>query len=309
MAAGGTASDPLDRALRFREEGLFRKKLDELGLLQCNRGNLGISGHHMHEVAWSCILGVRANRYKQVEVVRVPESCLDDWRRSNKERCESDALMPNFSANMRFALLSKTHFTHANKLARDGNRSLFNEGKIPIKYEESNTEGNLILAEGIICSVYRSELWSDTDAMRELMAADNDDADIEMGEDEIQAQGRVESALNVCQQAGTAATVDAVFKEMKRMGTRAFSDDDTRSFIEFRLALVPGVAQCFRACVFHSVCGRVRVHPADYKLVSTLEPRAMWVKVPIMVRQYMLTLSEKFPPGHLLSITGFAGRA
>ena len=55
MAAGGTSSDALDRALRFREEGLFRIKLDELG------------GHHMHEVAWSCILGVRANRYKQVE--------------------------------------------------------------------------------------------------------------------------------------------------------------------------------------------------------------------------------------------------
>ena len=40
------------------------------------------------------------------------------------------------------------------------------------------------------------------------MAADNDDADIEMGEDEIQAQGRVESALNVCKQAGTAVTLD-----------------------------------------------------------------------------------------------------
>ena len=133
MAAGGTSSDFLDRALRFREEGLFRKKLDELGFLPCNRGNLGISGHHVHEVAWSCILGIRANRYKQVEVVRVPESCLDDWRRSNAERCESDALMPSFSPNMRFALLSKNHFTHANKLARDGNRSLFNEGKIPIE--------------------------------------------------------------------------------------------------------------------------------------------------------------------------------
>ena len=28
-----------------------------------------------------------------------------------------------------------------------------------------------------------------------------------------------------------------------------------------------------------------------------------------MVRQYMLTLSERFPPGHGFSITGFAGRA
>ena len=42
--------DPLDRALRLREAGLERRQLNEFGFLKENRGNLGISSHHTHEV-------------------------------------------------------------------------------------------------------------------------------------------------------------------------------------------------------------------------------------------------------------------
>ena len=81
---------------------------------------------------------------------------------------------------MRFALLSKTHFTHANKLVRDGNRTVFNEGKVPLIYDENNKEGARILEDGVLCCVYREELWEDAEAMLALMNADNDDADINL---------------------------------------------------------------------------------------------------------------------------------
>ena len=190
--------DPLDRALQYREEGLDRKSLDDLGFLANNRGNLGISPHHVHEVAWSCLKGVKTVRYKQVDVVKVPQTHLEKWRDANKSRCESDSLMPKYSNSMRFALLSKTHFTHANKLVRDGNRTVFNEGKVPLIYDESNKEGARILEDGVLCCVYREELWEDAEAMLALMNADNDDADIEMGEDEVQALGRVDQAIALC---------------------------------------------------------------------------------------------------------------
>ena len=309
--ASTVLQDPLDRALTYREQGLDRKSLDDLGFLPSNRGALGLSGHHVHEVSWSCLRGVKLIRYKQVDVVRVPPAQLESWREKNKQKCESDMLMPKFSQTMRYACLSKTHFTHANKLARDGNRSIFNEGKIHIKYDVDNVEGNMILEDGVLCCVYRSELLDDPEALQAIMDADNDDADIEMGEDEIQAQGRVESALKQClaqERESQSLSVGEVFEVMKRAGLRAFTEDDTKALIQFRLSLSAGVAHCFRSCVFHFISGRVRVLPHDYKLVSTLEPRTMWLKASIIIRQYVATLAEKFPPGVLRTQSMYTGR-
>ena len=47
-------SDPLDRAMMYREQGLVRKKLDDIGFIQENRGNLGLGSYHVHEVTCSC---------------------------------------------------------------------------------------------------------------------------------------------------------------------------------------------------------------------------------------------------------------
>ena len=47
-------SDPLDRAMMYREEGLVRKKLDDIGFIPENRGNLGLGTYHVHEVTRSC---------------------------------------------------------------------------------------------------------------------------------------------------------------------------------------------------------------------------------------------------------------
>ena len=301
-------SDPLDRALQYREEGYDRKQLKELGFFAGNRGNLGISGFHVHEVTWSCKAGVKHVRYKQVDAVRVPQKALVAWRNMNKERCASDALLPKYSPEMHLACLTKTHFTHGNKLFADGNRTLFNEGRIPIVFNEVTGESAKILTDGVVCSIYREELWDDPAAMDALMQVDNDDSDIQMGEDEMQFLGRVEVAVTSLTTRKQEKTVQSVLEEMNRAGLRTFSEEQARCFIEFRLRISAPVAECFRQCVFHSVCGRVVVTPSDFKLVAALDPRALWLKTAIIMRLYMSTMAEKFPPGHVATGPGFTGR-
>ena len=107
----GFYEDPLDRALSHREVGLERQGLDLLGFHPANRGQLGISSVHAHEVAWSYAAGAKLYRYKQVDIVRVPESALATFRGINEAKCASDPLMPKFSVNMEFAILTK-HISH-----------------------------------------------------------------------------------------------------------------------------------------------------------------------------------------------------
>ena len=108
--------------------------------------------------------GTKLVRYKEVALVRVPEKDLIKWREANREHCESDALMPRFASGMRYALMTKTHFTHAQKLTQDGGRTLFNEGKITIKVKEDSQEGHKILEEGVVSCIYNEGLWNDKPA-------------------------------------------------------------------------------------------------------------------------------------------------
>ena len=292
----------------YREEGFNRIPLQEIGFYPGNRGHMGVSGHHVHEVAGSCIGGIKLCRYKQVDIVRVPQQSVEAWREANKLKCEPDALMPKFTHQMRYACLSKTHFTHANKLKMDSNRTFLDEGKIKITCENDTKEGQKIQEDGVQCCIYSTALWEDIDALQALMLADNDDADIEMGEDEVQAQGRVESAIDACEgYNNVTVTPETVLAEMKRKGLRAYTEDQTRAFIAFRLTVTAAIFKAFRTCVFHSVSGRVNVPSSDYKLVSTLDPRLMWIKISILIHQYMFTFAEKFPPGHVT--TAFTGRS
>ena len=181
--------------MSYREEGLLRKHAEDFGFHQDNRGTLGISSHHAHEVAWSCMGGVQTQRYKVVDAVRVPASELEKWRLINHKKCSSDMLMPKFSPSMRFALLTKTHFMHANKLNNDGGRTLFNKGDIHITFKMESSEGKKISEDGFCVCVYKEELWWDKEALQSIMRVDNDDADVQMREDEVQFQGRVDHTV------------------------------------------------------------------------------------------------------------------
>ena len=88
--------------------GLQTIPLDLLGTVPWNRGRLGVSSHHAHEVAGSIMAdGFSRQRYRDATVVRVPEEALVEFRRFNKEMCEGDPQLPPFSPSMKFAALTK----------------------------------------------------------------------------------------------------------------------------------------------------------------------------------------------------------
>ena len=266
------------------------------------------------QVAWSCVAnGTKLARYKEVGLVRVPEEELHKWREANREKCESDALMPRYAPNMKLALATKTHFTHAQKLTKDGGRYLFNEGRISIKPKEGYVEGFKILDEGVVSVIYSEQLWKDKEAFHALMRTDNEDADVEMNEDEIQALGRVESAIGACEAVRTGEeqlTIEVVLTRMKSSGgLGAFSEEQTKGLIGFRLRLLRHIADSFRNLVFQQVCGRIRVSIQDYNAVAPLDPRAMWAKVAILVHQYLRSLAEKYPPGATMSVGSYSSRS
>ena len=236
---------------------------------------------HVHEVAWSCnvpLKGVQLFRYKQVELVRVPAHALEAFRTANKAKCESDAMMPRYSPTMTKGFLAKAHFGHSLKLRSDGGRTLFNDGKTPIviRNDKEGAEDWVIRETGILASIYSSELWEDPQAMQALMNADNDDAEVELGEDEVQAQGRVETAIQALSAATEPINAENVVKTMTRSGLRSYSPEHTLNLVHFRLSLAPAVAQCFRALVFLSVNGRVAVSPLDYEAAATVDVRCQW---------------------------------
>ena len=291
--------DPLDRALSYREPGLERRPLAELGFSPANRGQLGISSVHVHEVAHSCLAGVKLQRYKQVDAVRVPEHGLAQFRQANEERCRADALMPKYSPVMKLACATKTHFVHANKLRLDGNRTLMNDNRTPIvsKSTEEGSEDRKILEDGILVSIYSAKLWDDLEALEALMGADNDNADVEMAEDEIQALGRVEIAIKACTKDGKDLNAANVVQAMQRAGLRSYSLEQTRAFAVFRLTITENVSKAFRQLVFAAVSGRVVVQASDYAAVSILDVRAMWVKIGLLMQLYVSTYNTKWPPG------------
>ena len=88
--------------------GLQTIAVDDLGTVPCNRGRLGVSAHHVHEVARSIMKdGFSRQRYRDATVVRVPDSALAEFRRFNKEMCDGDSQLPPYSQNMKFAALTK----------------------------------------------------------------------------------------------------------------------------------------------------------------------------------------------------------
>ena len=96
--------------------GHVRIPLEELGFLPENRGGMGLSPHHVHEVAWDCLSnGTKLSRYQEVEVVKLPPDREAAVREASKKKCEASTLMPNFSPTMRYVCLTKTHFVHAQK--------------------------------------------------------------------------------------------------------------------------------------------------------------------------------------------------
>ena len=300
--------DASDRAQKRRKSDcLARVHLDKITFWPFNRGSSGIISHHIHEVAFDCVTNkVSRRRYNHVDIVEIPDGKLKEIKDACRERSQQDSLMPKFSENIKYVCLTKTHFTHAQKLALDGNRCLFNENPpINIRWTPEDVEGATILAEGPVCQIYSSSLFDDQEAMEAMGSEDNLNANVQMGEDEMQAFGRVSehmSKMPISQDAALSQAeltkqrnliVSSVINKMEVTGLGTFNKDHWKAFILLRLQLPETMAKIFQTCQFNACAGRVRVRPEDFGVVATIDPRAPWSKVALMLWQYLGNMTKR----------------
>lgn len=302
--------DAGDRAQKRRKAGNVRISLDEIGFWPENRGGVGLSSYHAHEVAWDCKSNkTKLTRYGHVDLVEIPKELLEQIRNFNRDRCESDSMMPNFARNMVYVCASKTHFAHAHKLKKDGGRTLFDEGRESITWQEDDTEGNLIETLGPVCAIYDSSLFYDKAAMQALSSEDNLNASVQWAEDEMQAFGRVHLLMESQARSQEEQKVAApkLIDLLQVSGLGKFSVHDWNHFIALRAALPAAMAKVFTTCQFHICAGRVSVKAQDFGITATLDPRWPWPMVCIMLWQYIgsLDLNTKKVP---TSGTPFQGR-
>ena len=300
--------DAGDRAQKYRRLGLVRIDLDKLLFWPPNRGGVGVSAYHAHEVAWDCKSNkTKASRYNHIDIVEIPAKDKERILQINKEKCESDPLMPRFSAKSEYVCAGKTHFVHAQKLAKDGGRTLFNDGKTPIKWRDDDTEGPLILESGPLCAIYTSALFDDLEAMNALTADDNMNAETQWGQDEMQAFGRVHllmDRLAPSQGADHEKWNAEVLAAIEMSGCGTFTSDEWKNFILLRSGLQKPIAEVLKTCQFNACAGRVRVKPRDFGQVAKLDPRAPWAKVAMMLWQYIGSMDKKPTQPNAVTFTG-----
>jgi len=298
--------DAGDRAQTFRNPGVQRIDIDEIGYWKGNRGGLGISPQHIHDVAWDCMSnGVKLPRYNCVDVVEVPGDMMGEFHQYNKDKCESDKLMPRFSPKMKYLCLSKTHFVHAQKLAKDGSRYILGAPNMPIRWSDGDKEGRLITTVGILCATYDSALLSDVDACSALCNQDNLNASVVLGEDEMQAFGRVHTTL---QRMAPSQDETELRGNLQITGLGKFSWDDWKKFIALRLAIGAPLASLLQGCQFAACAGRVTVHADDFKEASRIDPRATWAMVALMLHQYLSNMDDSGNSKRQFDPRTFAGR-
>ena len=235
-----SVSDPVDRAMTYRQE-IITGHPGKCGFMGTNRGGLGISPRHVHEVAAECLSGVKPWRYKFVSVVRVPESELKAWRELNRAKCEGDNLMPKFSEGMTLACISKTHFTHAIKLAADGGRTLYNlQDGAAIKFKNSDS----IFTDGLTIQIFGEQLWYDTEALAALMSEDNKDSEVCMREDEIQIQGVIADVYQKFPKEEE-VSVEAVLRQIKKRGMSGRKDEKLTPLIKWTMSIPQSIGDHF----------------------------------------------------------------
>ena len=282
--------DTFDRAQKHRKLGTVRLKLELLGFHPLNRGCAGINPYHVHEVAHDALTNkVSQFRYHSVDVVKVPTAALDSWRAANKAKAEQNKLMPAFSQSMAYACLTNTHFTHAMKLG-SGDRTLFNDGKTVIKYADTN-EWRATREDGVLCVVYDEALWEDNSALVSWMLADNLNASVQVGEDEMQAFGRVGGIVTKLARSQQGAQeemieIKTVYELIEKEGFGRFNSQTFVDFIKLRLTISHKAAKIFQTCQQHSIGFRVQVRSSDYQLISKLDSRCSLAKIALLLHRY-----------------------
>ena len=185
---------------------------------------------------------------------------------------------------------------HAHKLAKQGGRNLYNQLNKPlIRWKDTDLEGQEILEHGPLCVVYKAKLMYDDEAMSCLSIEGNMNAEVEMGESEVAAFGRVLSAYDMVTRNGSdggsqpAEVISRIMEVLKRAGTGRMPSNDWQSLIKFRMFLNTGamVAKGILDHVNRVSQGRARVRPHDFSECARLDPRYMMAGVSVLLSQYL----------------------
>jgi len=255
-----------------------------------------------------------------VHLLEVPDQQLKQFKVQNKEKCDSDPLMPAFSPDMEYVVASKTHFTHGCKLAIEGHHHLYNDPALPkIRFSPDDLEGQEIMTKGVLAVIYCKSIWEDPEAVIALSSLGNFNAAIDQGEDEMQAFGRVnelfrrmvdskqyEDMEDVC--------INAILEGVRKSsGFGHFSQSQWRDFIALRKSLTNAHTEVLIMCQFNSVSGRIRLKSSSYQQVSKLDKRCGWIKVGLMLYGYQISesshTSDKAPKEDLAHSPEFASRS
>ena len=191
--------DAADRAERHRKHAQQRVNLRQVGFWPKNRGGVGVSSTHIHEVCSDIRTNkIRRQRYEPLQLLAVPEGpMLEKFKAANKSKCTSDPLMPAFSEEMKYVAATKTHFVHACKLFCEGSHHFYNKPQNPkIRFKAGDKEAAEIQSEGILAVIYAETIWNDMGAVEALCAIGNFNAQIDQSEDEMQAFGRINELVN-----------------------------------------------------------------------------------------------------------------
>ena len=241
----------VDRAEKYRLAGESRIDIDRFGYLECNRGGLGISPPHAHEVCEDRMKNkTRIARYVAVKAVILEGDFLIKTRAANEEKCRGDPLMPNYSPKMDLGLLKLTHFVHSQKLFKDGCRTLYNLGAVKIKLQDDDEEGKAMMEYGPLTILYSSGLLKDEEALNALMREDNENATINLKEDTMVTYGsidRIITSLVKSAQPGSQPLTDVeCLKACKAVLQEArFTEEMLLTLIRFRGRLSVVVSEVF----------------------------------------------------------------
>ena len=286
--------DASDRAASYKVPGERRIPLHQIGFWPGNRGGLGLSPPHVHEVAHDCMAnGTRLERYLSVHIVKIPPHLLDSVRQANRDKCASSDLLPTYSDDIEYVCATHTHFTHAHKLCQEGTRYLHNkntDSAMKIRWKQSDSEGADILMSGPVCVIYRQELFEDADAMQALCSQDNLNACVQMEQDEIQAFGRVHMMIDNTINKQDSQCEDAiierdVLQQLKITGLGQYSEDDWLGLIRLRMKIGHAAAKIFTTCQFHECAGRVRVRSADFAMAAKIDHKCKFAMIGIVLSQ------------------------
>ena len=291
LASAPTATVAERARTKYSTGGIRFIKHELLGTHPLNRSGLGVSGFHVHEVVASIRTdGLSRRRYRDASVVKVPKKHLAAFLDFNKAMCQGDDLLPPFSSEMRYALLTKNHFGHAIKLYASGTHNLYGT-KEPIKPNPGDAQLSQHLEEGIACEVFTEDLWDqDPEGMAAIIGEDNFDAATDLAASEIEVLQALRRLINAHKaEPDSSARFRAVLSAAKqRFGGSAYADADFVNLFNFAIRVPTPLLE--NLCQVHFAvvpAALLRVRPTDFGAVAKIGTTHPYIKVAIIISLYL----------------------